>query len=270
MHVLVTGASGHIGSVLSNALAPTHTLRGVDLRESADPFPGEFVVGDCAERAVASRVVAGVDAVIHLAGIAAEAELPTILRSHVETTAALLDAMVEHGVSRMVYASSNHAVGMVPRTTSLGVDVAPRPDTFYGVGKVAAEALLSLYADRFGISSVAMRIGTFRERPQTKRGLSTWLSYGDCVRMVEASLTAAFRGVRPIYGISANSDGWWDLTPGRDIGYDPLDDAAAFESTLPRRSEDEAETRRVGGSFATDGFERWPFPVRNDHLGDES
>ena len=46
--------------------------------------------------------------------------------------------MVEHGVPRIVYASSNHAVGHTPRTDRLSVDTRPRPDTFYGVGKVAA------------------------------------------------------------------------------------------------------------------------------------
>jgi uronate dehydrogenase len=117
-----------------------------------------------------------VDAVVHLASIPTEAPLPRILESHVVTTAALLDAMVEHGVPRIVYASSNHAVGHTPRSARLGTDARPRPDTFYGVGKVAAEAVLSLYADRYGIDAVAARIGSFLPHPETRRHLSTWLS----------------------------------------------------------------------------------------------
>ena len=77
---------------------------------------------------------------VHLAGHPDEASLPDSLTSHVVTTAALLDAMVEHDVRRLVYAGSNHAVGRTPRTELLTTDVRPRPDTFYGVGKVAAEA----------------------------------------------------------------------------------------------------------------------------------
>jgi uronate dehydrogenase len=259
VHVLVTGASGHIGTVLGAGLSPEHTLRGVDLREPDQAFPGDFIVGDCADPAVAARAVDGVDAVVHLAGVAGESDLLTILHSHVETTAALLDAMVEHSARRMVYASSNHAVGMTPRTTSLGIDVPNRPDTFYGVGKVSAEALLSLYADRYGVSSVAMRIGSFRERPESRRSLSTWLSYDDCVRMVRAALTADFSGVRTVYGISANKDRWWDLEPGRAIAYDPIDDASAFADAIQWRVEDDAEAARVGGSFATPRFDRRPF-----------
>ena len=123
--------------------------------------------------------------------------------------------MVEHDVTRIVYASSNHAVGLTPRRELVSDDARPRPDTFYGVGKVAAEALLSLYADRYGIDAVACRIGSFREQPATVRALSTWLSHDDCVRMVDAALTATAPGFAVLYGISANTRAWWDLEPGR-------------------------------------------------------
>jgi uronate dehydrogenase len=249
---------------VSAGLAGGHDVRGIDLREPDSPFPGEFSTGDCSHPETAARAVRGVDAVVHLAGVAGESDLRSELSSHAWTTAVLLDAMVEQSVGRMVYASSNHAVGMTPRRRRLGVEVAPRPDTFYGVGKVAAEALLSLYADRHEVSSVAMRIGSFRERPQARRELATWLSHDDCVRMVDAALTADFTGLRVIYGISANSDRWWDLEPGRALGYHPVDDAAAFAAAIPRREDDEAESERVGGGFALPASARRPFPA-NEH-----
>ena len=104
------------------------------------------------------------DAVIHLAGIPTESSLPDALSSHVLSTAALLEAMLRHDVRRIVYASSNHAVGRTPRTDLLGADVHARPDTFYGLGKVAAEALLRLYVDRHGCDAVCTRIGSFLEQ----------------------------------------------------------------------------------------------------------
>ncbi len=265
MRVLVTGAAGHIGSVLADRLSSRYALRGLDLtgwpQQGRAAYPGDFVIGDIADPAVALAAVEGVDAVVHLAGVATEAALPTILHGHVVGTASLLDAMVQHGVPRMVYASSNHAVGMTPRPASgsVPVDTPPRPDTFYGVGKVAAEALLSLYADRHGISSVALRIGSFLERPEVRRNLATWLSYDDCARLVQAGLTAQFAGFRIVYGISANRDAWWDLEPGRTIGYTPRDDAAAFEPALPTRVDDAEEAARVGGPYASRGFIRRPF-----------
>lgn len=257
--VLVTGAAGVIGTAVSAGLAEHYELRALDLRAPEPPYPGQVIIGDCSDPTTVLRAVEGIDAVVHLAGIPTEASLPEILHGHVHTTAALLDAMVVHGVRRMVYASSNHAVGMTPRSERLSVDALPRPDTFYGVGKVAAEALLSLYADRYAISSVAMRIGSFHPAPLTRRDLTTWLSPADGVAMVEAALTAEFTGVRVIYGISANRDAWWDLAPGREIGYDPHDDAAQSEAGLPSRAEDEAEGSRVGGPYTTGAFDRRPF-----------
>ena len=257
--VLVTGAAGAIGRSISPGLATGSQLRGIDLHTSETAYPGELVIGDCADPTTALRAVEGVDAVVHLAGIPTEASLPEILHSHVNTTAALLDAMVIHGVRRMVYASSNHAVGMTPAGKQLGVHALPRPDTFYGVGKVAAEALLSLYADRYGISSVALRIGSFEPVPSTRRHLSTWLSPADCLRMVQAALSAQFDGLRVIYGISANRDAWWDLEPGRAIGYHPRDDASAHEKEIPSLPDDESDAARVGGLYATGEYDRRPF-----------
>ena len=197
MRVLVTGAAGSIGSVVCGGLVDRgHAVTGLDLVPEPEGFTGPWFTGDCADADAVEAVFAalakggGLDAVVHLAGMPTEASLQEELASHVLTTAALLDAMVRHGVSRIVYASSNHAVGRTPRSDLLGLDARPRPDTFYGVAKVAAEGLLSLYVDRYGIDAVATRIGSFLPQPETVRGLSTWLSHDDAVRMFDACLTA--------------------------------------------------------------------------------
>jgi uronate dehydrogenase len=266
MRVLVTGASGRIGSLLVTRLGAWHDVRGLDLAAPPDSFDGDFVVGDVADPAAVSAAVSGVDAVVHLAGIASEASLDTILHGHAIGTAVVLDSMVQHDVPRMVFASSNHAVGMTPRPSSglLGADVPPRPDTFYGVGKIAAEALLSLYADRHGISSVAMRIGSFRDRPRSRRELATWLSPDDCVSLVQSALTTELTGVHVVYGISANRDAWWDQAPGQQIGYQPHDDAATYASDIPDDPSDVGELAVVGGAFAAPGPVRHPLDERKE------
>jgi uronate dehydrogenase len=253
MRVLIAGAAGHIGRTLAEGLTKRgHEVRGLDLLPPpADHCALGAVVGDCTEPAVVAQAVNGVDAVVHLAGRPSEGPLAEELASHVTTTATLLDAMVAAGVKRIAYASSNHAVGLHERTDLLSVDVRPRPDTFYGIAKVAAEGLLSMYVDRAGIEAVAMRIGSFLDRPETDRALATWLSPGDCVRMVEAALTAPDVGFAVIYGISGNTRAWWDLEPGRAIGYEPVDDAEQYAADIPVRDEDAAENARVGGPFAT-------------------
>ena len=152
-----------------------------------------------------ATVVAGADAIVHLAAIAAETSFEEALDTHVRLTHRVLEAAVAHGVGRVVYASSNHAVGFTPRAGMVGVDTRIRPDSFYGVGKAAAEALCSLYHDRHGLAVACLRIGSFRPRPDSRRGLATWLSPGDAVRLVDACLRAPDLGFAIVYGISANT-----------------------------------------------------------------
>ena len=118
MRVLVTGAAGSIGRVVTTGLAAAgHDVVGLDLVPPPDGTPFPWHEADCADADAVEAVFAEqrLDAVVHLAGIPDEASLPDELTSHVVTTAALLDAMVAHDVPRIVYASSNHAVGRTPR-----------------------------------------------------------------------------------------------------------------------------------------------------------
>jgi len=259
MKVLVTGAAGSIGRVVTVGLAERgYTVVGLDLVPQPDGEDAAWYSVDATDPDAVAAVFAEErpDGVVHLAGYPSEASLPDALTSHVVTTAALLDAMVEHDVPRFVYASSNHAVGRTPRADLVGVDTRPRPDTFYGVGKVAAEALMSLYVDRYGIDAVACRIGSFLERPETRRHLFSWLSHGDCVRMVDAALTATAPGFAVLYGISANTQAWWDLEPGRALGYEPVDDAEEFAASIPPGPLDEEYAAHVGGGYAAADMER--------------
>lgn len=262
----MTGAAGSLGRVVTTGLVDRdHDVVGLDLVPAPDGWTGAWHTTDCTDPEAVEAVVAQhrPDAVVHLAGIPDERGLRESLESHTLTTAALLDAMVTHGVRRLVYAGSNHAVGRTPRSELpdgvLTADVRPRPDTFYGVAKVAAEALLSLYADRHGLDVVSCRIGSFLEQPESVRGLSTWLSEDDCVRMVEAALTAPAPGYAVLYGVSDNTRGWWDLDPGRALGYEPLDDAEEHAGSVAEREQDAAEAAHVGGPFATDAFVRPAF-----------
>lgn len=263
MRVLLTGAAGSIGQVLTLGLADRgHEVVGLDRVPRPDAIDVRWHVADCADPDAVHAVFDEhpLDAVVHAAGFPDEASLPDSLTSHVVTTAALLDAAVAHDVRRVVYAGSNHAVGRTPRDPApsalLGVDARPRPDTFYGVAKVAAEALLSLYVDRYDLDAVSCRIGSFGPRPESLRELATWLSPDDCVRMVHACLTAPAPGFAALYGISANTRAWWDLQPGRDLGYEPLDDAEEFAASITAGPDDDAEVAVVGGPFAGEAFVR--------------
>ena len=173
MRVLLTGAAGSIGRVLSVGLSDRgHEVVGLDLVPQPDGVDGAWHTADCADPDAVADVFeaefseSSLDAVVHMAGHPGELSLPDSLTSHVVTTAALLDAMVERGVRRLVYGGSNHAVGRTPRAGLpdglLTAETRLRPDTFYGVAKASAETLMSLYADRRGLDVVSCRIGPER------------------------------------------------------------------------------------------------------------
>ena len=203
--------------------------------------------------AALADVLIDTDAVVHLAAHAGETDFETAIHSHVRMTYRVLEQARASGVGRVVYASSNHAVGFTPRAPMVSSVTAVRPDTFYGVGKAAAEALCSLYHDRHGLAVACLRIGSFRERPTTRRHLSSWLSPGDLVRLVETCLRTPELSFAVIYGISGNTRSWWDLSSARQLGYEPLDDAerwAAEIEAIPPTDADDLDSRHVGGDFA--------------------
>jgi uronate dehydrogenase len=249
MRVAVTGAAGRIGRVVHPGLADLgHDIVGIDLVDA----PGVRPV-DVRDTTALVPLLQGCDAVVHLASIAGETTFEVALDTHLRVTHSVLEAMLLAGVPRIVYASSNHAVGFTPRETMAGVVTRLRPDTFYGVGKAACETLCSLYVDRHGIEAGCLRIGSFGDRPRSRRELSTWLSHGDTVRLVEACLTAPGLNFAVVYGVSDNTRGWWDLQPARALGYRPRDDAEAYAGAVLATEESEAdriEGRHVGGPFA--------------------
>ena len=117
------------------------------------------------------------------------------------------------------------------------------------------QALCSFYVDRHGLSAVILRIGSFLDRPQSRRHLSTWLSPDDAARLVDAAVTAdlvALQNFAVVWGISNNTRGWWNLEEGRRIGYHPRDDAEDFAAEIeaePESEADRSEARRVGGPY---------------------
>jgi uronate dehydrogenase len=232
MRVLITGASGRIGSVLRAGLrGELEELRLSDLEPpEEEPRPPEtFVAADLTDAVAVARAVEGVDAVVHLGAVPDEAPFEVLAGPNLHGTYHVFEACRRAGVRRVVYASSNHATGMYPVGEPLDATYPPRPDGLYGASKVWGEALGRMYYDRFGLSVVCLRIGSFRPRPQEKRELATWLSHADGVRLVRAALTAEV-GFAIVYGASANTRRWWP--PDTLIGFQPQDDSEAHAGGL--------------------------------------
>lgn len=230
MTVLLTGAAGTIGTVLARDLpAYGHDLRLLDSR----PIDGaDSLVADITDRDAVDAAMEGIDSVVHFAGVVNEGPFDGLLRTNIEGTYNVFDAGRRAGVRRIVYASSGRAVGFTPRAPMVGVDVPPRPDGYYGLSKVFGEALGRLYVDRYDMEVACLRIGTFAEEPTVPRELSLWLSPGDAVRLVHAGLTCPDLTYAVVFGVSANTRGWWDLAPGHALGYHPQDDAEAYAKQI--------------------------------------
>jgi len=172
------------------------------------------------------------DAVVHLAARAGEADWPVILQDNIALTINVFEAARRAGVRRIVFASSNHVIGFQPRSRTLDASCEARLDTRYGVSKAFGEALGRLCADKHGMAVTCLRIGSFQARPRDRRQLSTWLSHGDMVRLAEAALAVPPPAFEIFWGVSHNTRAWWDNGRARALGNDPQDDAEAWAGEL--------------------------------------
>jgi uronate dehydrogenase len=233
--IVITGAAGTVGTMLRPRLArPDRVLRLLDLKPLSTGPGEEAAAVDATDLDAMTRACQGADALIHLAGIADEASWDDILRVNIGSTYVAFEAARRAGVPRVIFASSNHAVGFTPRANFPTGDYAfPAPDTYYGVSKVTAEALAALYHHRYGLDTICLRILTCFPVPPDRRALSTWLSPDDAGRLFEACLTVAAPGFRVCYGVSANTRGGFvSLDEARAIGYEPQDDAEAYAAEV--------------------------------------
>jgi nucleoside-diphosphate-sugar epimerase len=235
--LLVTGAAGNMGRLLRPLLRrDDRVLRLADRVEIDDPAPGEeTVLVDVTDPAAVGKACQDVDAVLHLGGLSSESAFDDILAVNVVGSHNLLRAAVDAGVSRVILASSNHAVGFYRRSVDVPPDsdglpdnLPARPDTYYGWSKAAVESLGSLFHDRFGLDVIALRIGSCFAEPTGTRGLATWLAPADAANLVEACLAVPRPGFRVMWAISDNARRWWSLEGARQLGYEPHDDAERF------------------------------------------
>lgn len=248
---MVTGAAGRIGSVVRVGLrGEAERLVLVDRVGLAAQSPAEEVRQlDLRDAEAVTAALEGADAVVHLGGVPDEAPLPELLEGNVGGTHNVLEGARRQGVGRVVLASSNRLTGFYPVSTTITVEMPPRPDGLYGVSKVAVEALGRLYADKFGLSVVCLRIGSFEDAPTERRHLATWLSPRDCLGFVRAALTAPDINFAAVYAVSANTRRFWDVGAGSALGYTPVDDAEAFTPRISPEG-DTVEHDLQGGAYA--------------------
>lgn len=253
--ILITGAAGSLGSYLRGTLRGKYVLRLSDVQPIRDLAQGEeFAAVDVTDAKALPALMEGVHGVVHLGGIAREDAWEPILEVNIAGTYNVFEAARVSGVERVIFASSNHAIGFYPRSQRIGTDVTLRPDSRYGVSKAFGEALGSLYADKYGLRVLCVRIGNVSDEPVDVRRLSIWVSPRDFSQLVEIGLEHPEMRYEIVYGMSDNARGWWDNSNAQRLGYAPRDRSEDYaEKVLARAPEpapgDVAEQVQ-GGDFA--------------------
>lgn len=253
--ILLTGAAGALGKWLRPRLIARYGRLRVSDRADLGPVgpEEEAVVADLADFEQVSRAVAGTKAIIHFGAYSVEAKWETILPANIVGTYNVYEAARLHGVKRIVFASSNHAIGFHPITDRLDADSLQRPDGYYGVAKAFGENLGSLYVDKFDMEVVCLRIGSCLPEPKEVRHLSTWLSYPDLFRLLTACLEAPKLGFAVMYGASKNTRTWWDNSKVPEVDYRPEDDAEDFAERILEngdpRDPASPEAKYMGGPY---------------------
>jgi nucleoside-diphosphate-sugar epimerase len=255
--VLITGAEGMIGSRLRAALADRYAVRSL----TREPVAGlESHVADIADLGAVLPACHGMDAVVHLAASpAVRTPWESVLPNNLIGTYNVFEAARRGGAKQIVFASSNHAVGMFEvagspeiyrHRSGLMVDehVPVRPDSLYGVSKAYGEALGRYFSERHGLSVYCLRIGSVRSddnphseellaggpdflnlttREQRARRMSAvWMSHRDLAGLVDACLRAEHIRFGIYYGVSDNPYRFWSVENAfADLGWRPLDAA---------------------------------------------
>lgn len=214
-----------------------------------------FVKADCAKFDQVLPLMEGADIAVHFASIADERPFEELLGPNYLSSYNVWEAGHRHGVKRVIYASSVHAVGMLENSAGIDTDADHAPDTFYGLAKCFTEDLGKLYWAKRGMESVHLRIFSCTKVPQNERALRTWLSFDDLRHLVDRAITTQATGFTVVYGISNNDRAPVNNSKSTYLGYRPKDNAENWAEKLlgtagPIDPKDPAQLL-IGGPFAT-------------------
>jgi len=257
--LLITGAAGNLGRELRWGLKPlADTLRLTDRADMDPAQDGEEVVTcELGDFDAVMEAVAGCDGIVHFGAAPVERPWAEILESSIKGGYNVYEAARRHGIRRIVYASSIHAVGYVRREEGADTDTPHRPDSLYGVSKCFVEDLAKLYFLKFGIESACLRINSCFPEPVDRRHLSTWMHFDDLVQLVERCLLAERVGYAVVYGISDNREKFFSNHKVDHLGYRPRHSAEDYRDKVEAKTEPgdpfDPAMEYVGGVFCAYG-----------------
>ncbi|RUX22550.1 NAD(P)-dependent oxidoreductase [Mesorhizobium sp. M7A.F.Ca.US.011.01.1.1] len=252
--LVLTGAAGNMGRDLRPLLREGYLLR-TTARQSLEPAGDEtFLLGDLTDPNFCSELVAGADGVLHLAGAVGPAlSFEQTLDANYRVVLNLLEACHRADVERFIFASSHHAVGLHSADERLDHTAPAAPDGYYGLSKIFGEAACAMYAYRYGLRVLNVRIGNADPKIVDGRRERIWLSAEDMVQLVDLGMTHPTLGCETVYGVSSCPSPIFDNVRAEALGYHPAGQAAVNHAQDFRPLEElpPADTASVGGYFAT-------------------
>ena len=243
--VLLTGAGGHVGQVILDGLRDEYDWRLMFHSEPAETPEFPYWTGEVQDYDDVAPAAEGVGAIIHLAGDPRpSAPWKSVLQNNIDGTHTLYEVAVDEGVEKVVYASSNHAVGAFEsdeRTPEMyrahdefrldGTEL-PRPGNKYGISKATGEIIGRYYHDKHDLSVCNVRIGNLNENHPPidyERGQAMWLSPRDCAHIHGCALDAEY-DYEIVYGISDNDRKYYSIERAKEVlGYEPMDNSAEWD-----------------------------------------
>jgi hypothetical protein len=223
--VLVTGAAGRVGQQLLPGLRKRFDLRLMDRVPVPDADGGARVVmGELTDRRLLDDAVAGVDAVVHLAGNPdPDASWQDLRNPNVEGFAGLLAVSRDRGVRRVIFASSVHAMGGYDGRRRWPIDPGwpPAPCCSYGATKAFDEALARAYDYQTEMSLIGLRLGLSTPEASPAQAVAGWLRPADLQRVVLGALDTDVKfGV--YHAVSWPGRRRWNIEATIDeLGYQP-------------------------------------------------
>ena len=261
--VLLTGASGGLGRVLARGLgALGWKLVLTDIVPFPDPVPAgcRFVKADLNDGVTILRLAEGCGMILHFGGVSVERPFEEVLGPNIRGLYHIYEAARREG-ARVLFASSNHAIGFHERSEALDDDCQLLPDGYYGLSKAYGELMGRMYWFKHGVENINVRIGSSFPEPIDARMLSTWLSYDDLVRLcVRATLAEKVESC-VIWGASANSRTYWRRDARDTLGWAPADSADGFAGQMGGKVSGDAVVERYqGGAYTAMDYSRTARP----------
>ncbi len=257
--VLLTGASGALGRSLARALGDEGwTLVLTDIAPFPDRLPprARFLQADLEDGVTMLRLAEGCGLILHFGGTSTDKPFEEVIGPNIRGLYHIYEA-ARRERARVVFASSNHAIGYHERANRLDADCALMPDSYYGLSKAYGELMGRMYWEKHGVESVSVRIGSSFPEPTNARMLATWLSYADLARLMVRVAKTERIGCEVIWGASNNSRTFWGKDARETLGWAPQDSADTYAGQLAGKvSDDPIEEKFQGGAYAATGYSR--------------